>query len=110
MDVTQQQKTVKPTQTKRKRKAATNAIREIRKEQKSTSNIIPTAPFQRLVQEVSQGYKSNLRIKSEAYAALQAACEDHIIELFRKSNQCAIHEKRETIQPKDMLLALKMNQ
>mgnify|MGYP001195185223 CR=1 FL=1 len=92
-------------QSKRKRKAATNAIREIKKEQKSTSTIIPTAPFQRLVQEISQDYKTDLRIKSEAYKALQDAAEAHLIDLFSRSNKCAIHENRETIQTKDLRLA-----
>ena len=96
-------------QIKRKRKAATNAIREIKKEQKSVNTIIPTAPFQRLVQEVAQNYKTDLRIKSDAYHALQYASEAHLIELFSKSNKCAIHENRETIQPKDLRLALQLN-
>ena len=96
-------------QLKRKRKAATNAIREIKKEQKSVQTIIPTAPFQRLVQEVAQDYKTDLRIKAEAYNALQHATESYMIELFNKSNKCAIHEKRETIQPKDLRLAMELN-
>jgi histone H3 len=95
-------------QVKRKRKAATNAIREIKKEQKSTNKIIPTAPFQRLVQEIAQNYKGDLRIKAEAYCALQDASEAHVIELFQKSNKCAIHENRETIQPKDLRLAMEI--
>lgn len=93
-------------QVKRKRKAATNAIREIKKEQKSTNKIIPTAPFQRLVQEIAQNYKNDLRIKAEAYSALQDASESYVIDLFQKSNKCAIHESRETIQPKDLRLAM----
>jgi hypothetical protein len=42
---------------RRKRKAATNALREIRREQKRTQHIIPVAPFNRLVQELSLNYK-----------------------------------------------------
>ena len=93
-------------QVKRKRKAATNAIREIKKEQRSTNKIVPTAPFQRLVQEIAQKYKNDLRIKAEAYNALQDASEAYIIDLFQKCNKCAIHENRETIQPKDLKLAM----
>ena len=92
-------------QVKRKRKASTNAIREIKREQKGTGMIIPIAPFQRVVQEISQDYKTDLRIKSEAYKALQDASEAHLIDLFRRSNKCAIHENRETIQRKDLRLA-----
>ena len=39
---------------KRKRKAATNAIREIKKEQGKYNLVIPAAPFTRLVQEEFQ--------------------------------------------------------
>ena len=92
-------------QVKRKRKASTNAIREIKREQKGTGMIIPIAPFQRVVQEISQDYKTDLRIKNDAYKALQAASEDYLIELFKKANKCAIHENRETIQRKDLRLA-----
>lgn len=93
------------TLSKRKRKASTNAIREIKREQKRTNLVIPSAPFSRLVQEIAKNYKSELRIKSEAYKTLQHAAENYLIEVFQKSNKCAIHHGRETIQPKDMLLA-----
>ncbi|MAT62905.1 MAG: hypothetical protein CL881_03810 [Dehalococcoidia bacterium] len=93
---------------KRKRKASTNAIREIKREQGKTNLVIPSAPFVRLVQEEVSAYHPNMRIKTEAYEALQQAAEGHLIELFRRSNRCAIHEKRETIQPKDVQLALSL--
>ena len=93
---------------KRKRKAATNAIREIKKEQGKSNLVIPAAPFTRLVQEEVSKYHPNMRIKTEAYEALQQAAEDHLITLFQRSNRCAIHEQRETIQPKDVQLALSL--
>ena len=67
---------------RRKRKASTNALREIRKEQKRTHNIIPVAPFNRLVQELSEKYKSGLRFKSQAYSAFHTAAEDYLISIF----------------------------
>jgi histone H3/H4 len=90
---------------KRKRKAATNAIREIRAEQKNTSLIIPLAPMNRLVAELAQNYKVDLRFKGEAYRALHTAAENYLIETFQRANKCAIHDFRETVQPKDFQLA-----
>ena len=90
---------------RRKRKASTNALREIRKEQKRTHNIIPVAPFNRLVQELSEKYKSGLRFKSQAYSAFHTAAEDYLISIFTDANKIAIHSRRETVQPKDIRLA-----
>ncbi len=89
---------------KRKRKASTNAIREIKKEQNKTTLVIPSAPFSRLVHEIANDYKSDLRIKADAYRTLQVAAEDHLIEVLQKANKCAIHQGRETIQTKDIRL------
>lgn len=90
---------------KRKRKAATNAIREIKQEQKATNLIIPVAPMNRLITEISQNYKTDLRFKSEAYKALHTAAEEFLIDTFNKANRCAIHDHRETVQPQDVQLA-----
>lgn len=90
---------------RRKRKAATNALREIRREQKRTQHIIPVAPFNRLVQELSAQYKPGLRFKSQAYAAFHTAAEDYLIKVFTDANKIAIHSRRETVQPKDIRVA-----
>lgn len=91
--------------TKRKRKAATNAIREIKAEQKQTNLIIPVAPMNRLVTEIAQNYKMDLRFKNDAYRALHTAAEQFLIDTFQNANRCAIHDCRETVQPSDVQLA-----
>ena len=83
----------------------TVALREIRKYQKSTELLIRKLPFQRLVREVAQEYKSDLRFQSSAVIALQEASESYLVSLFEDTNLCAIHAKRVTIMPKDMQLA-----
>ena len=40
-------------------KAGTNALREIKRYQKSLDNLLPRAPFQRLVREISQNCSGN---------------------------------------------------
>jgi len=83
----------------------TVALREIRKYQKSTELQIRKLPFQRLVREIAQDFKSDLRFQSTAILALQEAAEAYLVQLFECTNLCAIHAKRVTIMPKDMQLA-----
>uniref|UniRef100_A0A3P8TRN6 H3 clustered histone 11 n=1 Tax=Amphiprion percula TaxID=161767 RepID=A0A3P8TRN6_AMPPE len=72
----------------------TVALREIRRYQKSTELLIRKLPFQRLVREIAQDFKTDLQA-SEAY----------LVGLFEDTNLCAIHAKRVTIMPKDIQLA-----
>jgi len=83
----------------------TVALREIRKYQKSTELLLRKLPFQRLVREIAQEFKTDLRFQSSAIAALQEAAESYLVGLFEDSNLCAIHAKRVTIMPKDLQLA-----
>ncbi|KAM1019631.1 hypothetical protein EV1_040584 [Malus domestica] len=48
----------------------TIALREIRKYQKSTELLMRKLPFQRLVRELAQDYKTDLRFQSHAILAL----------------------------------------
>jgi histone H3 len=81
------------------------ALREIRRYQKGTELLCRKLPFQRLVREVAQDFKADLRFKSHAIMALQSAGEDYIIGIMEDTNLCAIHAKRVTILPKDIQLA-----
>ena len=86
-------------------KPGTVALREIRKYQKSTDLLIRKLPFQRLVREIAQDFKSDLRFQAAAVAALQEASESYLVSLFEDTNLCAIHAKRVTIMNKDIQLA-----
>ena len=83
----------------------TVALREIRRYQKSTELLIRKLPFQRLVREIAQDFKTDLRFQSSAVVALQEASEAYLVGLFEDTNLCAIHAKRVTIMPKDIQLA-----
>ncbi|XP_026302383.1 histone H3.1-like [Piliocolobus tephrosceles] len=72
----------------------TVALREIRRYQKSTELLIRKLPFQRLVREIAQDFKTDLRFQSSAVMALQEACEAYLVGLFEDTNLCAIHAKR----------------
>ena len=87
----------------------TVALREIRKYQKSTALLIRKLPFQlpfqRLVREIAQDFKTDQHFQSSAVLVLQEAAEAYLVGLFEDTNLCAIHAKRVTIMPKDIQLA-----
>lgn len=74
------------------------ALREIRRYQKTTDLLIRKIPFQRLVREVAQDFKSGLRFQSSAIGALQESVEAYLVSLFEDTNLCALHAKRVTIR------------
>ncbi|KAL4068872.1 histone-fold-containing protein [Scleroderma yunnanense] len=84
----------------------TVALREIRRYQKSTELLIRKLPFQRLVREIAQDFKTDLRFQSSAVMALQEAAEAYLVSLFEDTNLAAIHAKRD--QPKDLALARRL--
>ncbi|XP_049648303.1 uncharacterized protein LOC126034543 [Accipiter gentilis] len=68
----------------------TVALREIRRYQKSTELLIRKLPFQRLVREIAQDFKTDLRFQSSAVMALQEASEAYLVGLFEDTNLCAL--------------------
>jgi len=86
-------------------KPGTVALREIRKYQKTTNLLLRKLPFQRLVREIAQEYKSELRFQSHAVLAIQEAAEAYLTGVMEDANLCAIHARRVTIFPKDIQLA-----
>ena len=86
-------------------RAGTVALKDIRHFQGSTALLIRKLPFQRLVREIAQDYKTDLRFQLAAILCLQEAAEAYLVGLFDDANLCAIHARRVTIMPKDILLA-----
>jgi histone H3 len=86
----------------------TVALREIRRYQKSSDLLIRKLPFQRLVREIAQDVKTDLRFQGQAVLALQEASEAYLVGVFEDTNLCAIHAKRVTIMSKDMQLAMRI--
>ena len=99
--------TVQPGNAKKPRRyrPGTVALREIRKYQASSNLLIRKLPFQRLVREIAQDFKTDVRFQSAAVLALQEAAEAYLIGLFEDTNVAALHAKRVTIMVKDMQLA-----
>jgi len=106
-------------------RAGTVALREIRKYQKSTALLMRKAPFARLIRYISQQdivlqpqmhYDKNgnafgggqWRHGKTSLILLQETAETFLVEFFENCNLAAIHARRVTIQPKDMLLAARV--
>ena len=89
----------------RRNKPGTVTLREVKKYQKSINNLLPRAPFQRLVRNIVSDMDHQLRFQSTALAALQEASEAYLVGVFEDTNLCAIHANRVTVMKKDMDLA-----
>lgn len=92
---------------------STNALREIRRYQKSTDLLMAKLPFSRLVREIAFNVAplhlhANMRWQSQAIQALQEAAEAFLVHLFEDTNLCALHAKRVTIMQKDIQLARRL--
>ena len=86
-------------------RAGTVALQDIHHFQKTSALLIRKLPFQRLVREIAQDFKTDLRFQSAAILCLQEVAEAYLVRLFDDANLCAIHTRRVTIMPKDILLA-----
>ena len=86
-------------------RAGTVALQDIRHFQKTSALLIRKLPFQRLVREITQDFKTDLWFQSAAILCLQEAAEAYLVRLFDDANLCAIHTRRVTILPKDIQLA-----
>ena len=89
--------------------AGTAALHDIRHFQKGTALLIRKLPFQRLVREIAQDFKTDLWFQSAAILCLQEAAEAFLVRLFEDTNLCAIHAHRVTIMPKDIQLARRIH-
>ena len=83
----------------------TVSLRELRRYQKTTDLLIRKLPFQRIVKDIAQENKGQIRFQSSALLALQEATEAYLVGLFEDTNLCAIHARRVTIMVRDMQLA-----
>ena len=60
--------------------------------------------MQRLIREVAQDFKSDLRFQSNAVLAIHEAAEAFLVEIFEQANLSAIHANRVTVTQKDIRL------
>ena len=77
------------------------ALQEIRKMQSTFDDILPFAPFARLIRELSHELVE-MRFTREAIQAFQSGAEAYLLEIFEKANIACMHAGRCTLQPKDI--------
>lgn len=94
----------------RRLKPGAKALREIKRYQKTTELLLPRASFKRVVQEITQDkiMATDIRFRAGAMAALQEAAESYLTNIFEDLQLIAIHAKRVTLQPKDLVLASRL--
>ena len=93
-------------------------MREIRRFQQSTECLIKRTPFHKLIREISQEYREypdgpgtpsvQVHFQSTAIAALPRSSQNFIVGLFEDVNLLAVHDKRLTVMPRDIRLALRI--
>jgi len=90
------------------KKAADYALNEIARLQREIANILPKAPFSRLVREIMNRLDPNcgLRITAESLEALQEATEIYFVQLFDDANRIVLNRNQVTLQIKDLDLLL----
>ena len=93
----------------------TVALREIRKYQKSTENLIERLPIERVIREIMSDYSIGcdangddltFRIKPAAIDALQVAAEAHLIGVLGLANEIACHSKQKTLMVRHLSFAV----
>ena len=82
------------------------ALQEIRRYQQSSEKLIKCLPFQRLVREIVQLFKTEVRFQAAAFDALQEAAEAYLVGLLEDTNLCCIHSRHVTLMPKYIQLAM----
>ena len=94
-----------PTPKKRRFRPGTVALREIRKYQKSTEDLLRVLPFKRLVREIAGNLKEDLRFTGLSFKALQSGTEAYAVELLERAGFLAGYRKSTTIAPIDVKTA-----
>lgn len=97
------------TTTKKRRKSNSKADREIKAQQNSTSNIIPHAPFQRIVHEIADEIVPDIRFRRDALDAIQVEAEQLAVTMFTGANMLAAMNGRETVHAKDIQMFNRIN-
>ena len=84
------------------------ALREIRRYQKTTNLLIPILPFQRLVREIAESMKQELRFQATALLCIHSSAESYLTDLFSDAIRCTLHRKKCTLTVADIKLARRL--
>ena len=79
---------------------------EVSEEHKLLINFLA---FTRLLREIAQDIKSDLRFQCRALTTLQKAAEAYMVGILSDANLITAHAKRQTLMKKDIQLAYKIH-
>lgn len=75
---------------KHKWRAGTLALREIRKYQHRTDQLVPRAVVNRVVRDIASDLKEGVRFQADAIEALHEAAEQYLVERLKEGNDLAV--------------------
>ena len=90
---------------KRRWRSGVKAEREIRKLSKTTDTVFPGAPFERLVREIAQEVKSDVRFACDCMDAIHEAAEQFVTDRIVKADLARRHAGRKTLLVDDIHFA-----
>jgi len=84
----------------------TSSLAAMRKTQKQTTcHNFSKVPFERLIREVAQDFKTDLQFAPEAVDMIQSDAEAYLLDLLQSAAYIVIAAKRRRLQPKDIQTA-----
>lgn len=87
----------------------TVAIRDAKKQQKNSDNLVfRRLPFNRLVREIMQDFHEDVRATASFIDLAQFYVELKLLRTLRYANRVMVHAKRQTLMPKDIQLARRL--
>ncbi|KAK3236034.1 histone H3 [Cymbomonas tetramitiformis] len=93
---------------KRRKRPGTGALMEMRKLQKYDKNLLPKAPFRRLVHQVvfdQLSVGSSIRIQSKAFDALLVSASSFLHHIFVLANSFCVNNNRLKVTKNDFIIA-----
>lgn len=90
-------------------KRNTIARRKIQKYQSLSGGFLGQAqPFQRLIREIAQEFKHDLRFSKQTIATIQMMCEKMLVQLFTAANHIVKTDMRKVLTARDLEMARRM--
>ena len=91
---------------KRKRMWRSAYVREIKRYQRATHNLVPRSPVHRLIRELTQNVVAgDKRWSKEALERLHVEAEAFMTQLLQRANNYTVNAKRCTVRPCDIQAA-----
>lgn len=94
-----------PVKKARRWRPGTVALREIRKYQKSVTQVIPRTRIVRVIREIASRDGRSIRFKGSALDALHTAAEQEMVHMFERAMLVTINGKGTTLKLKDLKTA-----